>query len=544
MMFPAPPSPLPPSSSTPTSTISPSSHHQAPPQNHHQNCPENHFSFPNLQQLPPPSSQHDKQLSTTPYQQQTPSFTDLAKAIVTQLQFQQQAAVEQQKMAAEQHNMLLQLVSSMANTNSTSTQSNTILTTPHPTTDLSLTAAVAHLAVSAENVQKIGSTTGLSARTGSEQLQPTPQNLNHILSPSDDHTTSSMAQCNFSPSRGEFSGLKSLQNVPSSSNNQVSPLPQATHSPTDGIVVATLPGPPSHLSGSDILPSEALDAELIKVLQQQNFEALKLSDKNTLPSSSPRQVLPSSSDKNEVFRPSSVGVEQQNSGLINVLPTIFEVEDDSPSKQNHPPQLTTGFGQQSNSTMVTSHLLPAITVTTASSAFPSSNAQTVTIPGTLSAPTSATATPKPSFASLFRPTPPVTPPSISQLPIPYKKGNLLAVKLNESAYQTSLQRCKTNLIGRLMLHRGATPIKTVDLHSTLANGWKTIRPWLLTPMGKGYYNIHFENKDDMQKVWTYGQTNVTNGVFKLLPWSPDFVPNKQKQTTARVWARLHDLSWE
>ena len=160
---------------------------------------------------------------------------------------------------------------------------------------------------------------------------------------------------------------------------------------------------------------------------------------------------------------------------------------------------------------------------------------------TVAADTTAIPATKSSYASFLRPkaTPPPIP--ITQLPTPYKKGHLMAVKLNEEVYQRSLLQCKNNLHGRLILHRGKSPVKAADLHLSLSTVWNPKNQWSLTPIGKGYYTLRFSNEEDKQKVWTSGQAIIKEGTFNLLQWTPDFKPSKQKHTRAHVWARLHEV---
>ncbi|KAM7470315.1 hypothetical protein LguiA_008498 [Lonicera macranthoides] len=151
---------------------------------------------------------------------------------------------------------------------------------------------------------------------------------------------------------------------------------------------------------------------------------------------------------------------------------------------------------------------------------------------------------KPSYASFLRPkaVPPTIP--VTQLPTPYKKGHLMAVKLDENVYQRSLQQCQNNLHGRLILKHGNAPVKAIDLHLSLSSVWNTKEQWTLTPIGKGYYTLRFSNGEDKQKVWSSGQVNLSQGIFNLFQWTKDFKPSQQKQTRAHIWARFHEVPEE
>ncbi|KAM7473079.1 hypothetical protein LguiA_011262 [Lonicera macranthoides] len=151
---------------------------------------------------------------------------------------------------------------------------------------------------------------------------------------------------------------------------------------------------------------------------------------------------------------------------------------------------------------------------------------------------------KPSYASFLRPKAVLPTIPFTQLPTPYKKGNMMAVKIDENVYQASLRQCQYNLHGRLILKRGKPPIKAMDLHLLLSNVWNIREQWSPTPIGKGYYTIRFANAEDKQKVWSAGQVNLREGSFNLFQWSREFKPSQQKQTRAHVWARLYEVPEE
>ncbi|KAM7492763.1 hypothetical protein LguiA_035684 [Lonicera macranthoides] len=93
--------------------------------------------------------------------------------------------------------------------------------------------------------------------------------------------------------------------------------------------------------------------------------------------------------------------------------------------------------------------------------------------------TAATVTPavaraqdsKPSFASIFVASSTSTKDSFKGLPIPYFKGDMPAVIISEEDYLEALKSCKFNLIGRIILPKGTSPVKTIDLHKKLSTIW-------------------------------------------------------------------------
>lgn len=63
---------------------------------------------------------------------------------------------------------------------------------------------------------------------------------------------------------------------------------------------------------------------------------------------------------------------------------------------------------------------------------------------------------------------------LSQLPIPYMKGDAIAVKIPEEDYITCIKSCKKNLHERLLLSKGDNPYKIEDLRQTLMKLWKPL----------------------------------------------------------------------
>lgn len=133
--------------------------------------------------------------------------------------------------------------------------------------------------------------------------------------------------------------------------------------------------------------------------------------------------------------------------------------------------------------------------------------------------------------------------ALSQLPIPVVRGDMTYVKINEQMYQEQLKTFKTNLIGRLLLRKGSTPLKLHDLKASLTALWKLSSPWRLVPLGKGYFDIHFNTEVDMRRVWGGGTCTLASGLFRLSQWQPDFKPGDTlPQSHSQIWVRLYGLS--
>ncbi|XP_024178474.1 uncharacterized protein LOC112184444 [Rosa chinensis] len=135
--------------------------------------------------------------------------------------------------------------------------------------------------------------------------------------------------------------------------------------------------------------------------------------------------------------------------------------------------------------------------------------------------------------------------TISQLPSPMIRGDTVFVKINETIYQEQLKACRTNLIGRLLLRKGTIPLKTELLKASLDSLWQPLGPWRLVPIGKGYYDLHFNSEEDLRKAWGGGTCTLDSGIFRLSQWQPDFKPGDVfPQTHAHIWIRISGLSQE
>lgn len=107
-----------------------------------------------------------------------------------------------------------------------------------------------------------------------------------------------------------------------------------------------------------------------------------------------------------------------------------------------------------------------------------------------------------------------------------------------------LEACKTYLHGRLMLAKGNTPQKVVDLRSNLMALWSRIGPWNLIFLGKGFYEFSFSSLEDMQSVLAVGLWNLQPGSLRLFSWTKDFNLYMLKHTNTQVWVRIYGLPQE
>ncbi|XP_026397033.1 uncharacterized protein LOC113291752 [Papaver somniferum] len=91
--------------------------------------------------------------------------------------------------------------------------------------------------------------------------------------------------------------------------------------------------------------------------------------------------------------------------------------------------------------------------------------------------------------------------------------------------------------------KGSAPMKIPEIHDKLKQLWN-IKPWFISPLGKGFFCFKFSCEEDVSYVRSAGACNIKPGIFHFRKWIPDFNPYKQHQTLAQVWVRIYDLGYE
>ncbi|XP_024193460.1 uncharacterized protein LOC112197121 [Rosa chinensis] len=115
---------------------------------------------------------------------------------------------------------------------------------------------------------------------------------------------------------------------------------------------------------------------------------------------------------------------------------------------------------------------------------------------------------------------------------------MVSIRISEEPFLRGLDRCKTNLIGRVTV-----PTKTPELVQHLRSLWSGLAPWIVEPLGRGFFMLQFNSLVDMQRVWSLGSVRLNSGMLRLIKWSPEFSPLTYKNTFAQVWVRLWDLGF-
>jgi len=120
------------------------------------------------------------------------------------------------------------------------------------------------------------------------------------------------------------------------------------------------------------------------------------------------------------------------------------------------------------------------------------------------------------------------------LPTPCIKGDTLSIKIYQEEYHRGVEECKNVLRARLNLSKGDKPYFARDLSNKIGKLWKTTTGWKMVPLGKGYYDFHFDSADDRRKIWA-GTVNLKSGLLRLSQWTKDFKCLAQKQTHVSLW---------
>ncbi|KAM7485833.1 hypothetical protein LguiA_001842 [Lonicera macranthoides] len=116
--------------------------------------------------------------------------------------------------------------------------------------------------------------------------------------------------------------------------------------------------------------------------------------------------------------------------------------------------------------------------------------------------------PTKTFASLLKNSNNLNPNILAPIHTPYIKGNLPAIKLDELFYQKAVQACIFNLIGRLTLPKGSSPLKVSDLHSKLNVRWGIKNDFKLTPISRGYFCLRFKNHEDQNQHQNFYRNTI------------------------------------
>lgn len=74
--------------------------------------------------------------------------------------------------------------------------------------------------------------------------------------------------------------------------------------------------------------------------------------------------------------------------------------------------------------------------------------------------------------------------------------------------------------------------------------WHTSGKWRLISLGRGFFEFHFDNYDDMCMVLAKETVNLVPGVLRLSKWRKGSNWYMQQHTHAQVWVKIMELSYE
>lgn len=149
-----------------------------------------------------------------------------------------------------------------------------------------------------------------------------------------------------------------------------------------------------------------------------------------------------------------------------------------------------------------------------------------------------------SFADVLHGTKPASTLILQSLPKPCLKGDDVCVRIPEAAYLEGLSKCQNHLHGRVILPKGSSPIKVLELKARLSKLWALADSWNLVSLGKGYFEFSFNSAADLQKLRCSPSFNLHPGILRLFSWSKDFNIDNVQQTTTSCWVRIYGLSQE
>lgn len=113
-------------------------------------------------------------------------------------------------------------------------------------------------------------------------------------------------------------------------------------------------------------------------------------------------------------------------------------------------------------------------------------------------------------------------------------GDVVCVKISWEEYESGLAACRSNLHGRLILHRGDSPLTTKSLKLKLSDLWPSLKYWRVIPLGNRFFVFKFQSVEDMCKILALGAVNLRLGISRFYYWTKDFTPQHQVLTHPQV----------
>lgn len=137
---------------------------------------------------------------------------------------------------------------------------------------------------------------------------------------------------------------------------------------------------------------------------------------------------------------------------------------------------------------------------------------------------------------------------LAQISLPVRKGEYLAVNIDDVLHQQGVRKLENTLIGWMMLKQGVKPISTSDLKTSIDKVWNIQGQWKLIPLWKGYFNIQTEDLRERDIIFLRRAWPSEFGIMRLQKWMPEFNPYKITSSmmnvlTAHLWASPRIFPW-
>ncbi|KAL5723152.1 hypothetical protein ACHQM5_006580 [Ranunculus cassubicifolius] len=126
---------------------------------------------------------------------------------------------------------------------------------------------------------------------------------------------------------------------------------------------------------------------------------------------------------------------------------------------------------------------------------------------------------------------------VAQFPGPEMEDGIPSITLPKAVVERGKAYCQFSLIGRL-------DFKKFSVERARSLTAQVLAPrgvWNLTPLGKGFFMLRLDNRDDFVRIWAKSW-KFGNQVVKSTQWYPEFDPEKQVPSTSLLWVRFPTLN--
>ncbi|KAL5729336.1 hypothetical protein ACHQM5_002307 [Ranunculus cassubicifolius] len=115
-------------------------------------------------------------------------------------------------------------------------------------------------------------------------------------------------------------------------------------------------------------------------------------------------------------------------------------------------------------------------------------------------------------------------------------GEIPTVTLSKAIVERGRKYCEYALIGRLDFNKVSLErLKIIATEIWVPNG-----NWKLTPLGRGFFMLRLDSKDDFVRIWSQ-VWKIGDQVLHFTKWTPDFDTEKQRTTNALLWVQFPKL---